>query len=150
MMTFYESDLQINSSVTSNMIVAAITMLIIALIGIPQLLAGFLVILIMGMIDVDIIGFMYFWGVKLNMVSMICLLLAVGFSVDFTAHVCHTFMDAEGETRNQRAIEALVLMGNPVFHGAASSIIGVLMLGFSTSYVFRVFFKMMTMVSNNY
>jgi len=90
---------------------------------------------------------MYLWNVKLNMVSMICLLLSVGFSVDFSAHVCHTYMDAEGQTRNQRAVECLVIMGNPVFHGAASSILGVLMLGFSTSYIFRVFFKMMTMVS---
>lgn len=147
MMIFYESDLLINSNVTTEMVVAAITMLIVAMIGIPQLLAGVIVTLIMGMIDVDIIGVMYYWGVKLNMVSMICLLIAVGFSVDFSAHVCHTFMDAEGETLNQRAIESLVLMGNPVFHGAASSILGFLMLGFSTSYIFQVFFKMMITVS---
>lgn len=148
-MTYYESDLQINSSVTTNMIVAALTMFVIATLGIPELLAGFLVIVVMAMIDIGIIGFMYFWDVRLNMVSMICLLIAVGFSVDFSAHVCHTFMEAEGQSRDQRVIETLVLMGNPVFHGAVSSILGVLILGFSESYIFRVFFKMMTLVSSS-
>lgn len=146
MMTYYESDLAIYSNVTSNMIVAAITMLIIATLGMPEFFVALLVILVMVMIDVGIVGFMFFWDIRMNMVSMICLLIAVGFSVDFSAHVCHTFMETEGPSRDQRVLETLVLMGNPVFHGAVSSILGILMLGFSESYIFRVFFKMMCLV----
>lgn len=45
-----------------------------------------------------------------------------------------------------RVIESLVLMGNPVFHGACSTLLGILLLGFSESFVFSVFFRMMVMV----
>lgn len=45
-----------------------------------------------------------------------------------------------------RAIEALVLMGNPLFHGACSTLLGILLLGLSESFVFSVFFRMMVMV----
>lgn len=48
-----------------------------------------------------------------------------------------------------RAIEALVLMGNPLFHGASSTLLGILLLGFSESFVFTVFFRMMVMVSQS-
>ena len=37
-------------------------------------------------------------------------------------------------------------MGNPIFHGAVSTQIGIFGMAFSASYLFRVFFKMMTLV----
>lgn len=80
------------------------------------------------------------------MVSTIALVISIGFAVDYSAHMCHCFTHCLGQNRDQRAIEALVLMGNPLFHGASSTLLGVLLLGFSESFVFTVFFRMMVMV----
>ncbi|KAL8443976.1 hypothetical protein Emed_006453 [Eimeria media] len=126
MMVFYESDLGILSSVLINMLSAGV-----AFILIPELSAGLLVILMICLIDLALFGFMYFWHVKLHMVSTIALVISIGFAVDYSAHI---------------AIEALVLMGNPLFHGASSTLLGILLLGFSESFVFTVFFRMMVMV----
>ncbi|KAL8440535.1 hypothetical protein Efla_003206 [Eimeria flavescens] len=146
MMVFYESDLGILSSVLINMLSAGVAMLLVAFILIPELSAGLLVILMICMIDLALFGFMYFWHVKLHMVSTIALVISIGFAVDYSAHMCHCFTHCLGDTRNQRAIEALVLMGNPLFHGASSTLLGILLLGFSESFVFTVFFRMMVMV----
>eukprot|EP00916_Digyalum_oweni_P025194 GHVL01041554.1.p1 GENE.GHVL01041554.1~~GHVL01041554.1.p1 ORF type:complete len:1097 (+),score=209.39 GHVL01041554.1:386-3292(+) len=143
---FFESDLEILPSVIQNLSIAAVCMLFVALILIPKLQSGLLVVLTMAMIDVGLFGFMYYWDLQLNMITMINLVISIGFSVDYSAHICHTFTHCEGETRNLRAIEALVLMGTPVLHGAMSTQIGVVMLSLSGSYLFRVFFRMMTMV----
>eukprot|EP01066_Platyproteum_vivax_P010507 Platyproteum_vivax@DN4707_c0_g1_i1.p1 len=143
---FFESDLQIFSSVVKNLSLAAVCMLAVALILIPKVSSALLVILTIAMIDVGLFGFMSFWGLQLNMITMINLVISIGFSVDYSAHICHTFTHCEGETRNLRATEALVLMGGPILHGAMSTQMGVIMLAFSSSFVFRVFFKMMTMV----
>ncbi|PHJ24988.1 patched family protein [Cystoisospora suis] len=164
MMIFYESDLGILSSVLINMLSAGIAMLLVAFVLIPEALAGLLVIVMICLIDLALFGFMYFWKasavvvdnyrcspslcvqVKLHMVSTIALVISIGFAVDYSAHLCHTFTHCKGETREKRVIESLVLMGNPVFHGACSTLLGILLLGFSESFVFSVFFRMMVMV----
>eukprot|EP00916_Digyalum_oweni_P005982 GHVL01010318.1.p1 GENE.GHVL01010318.1~~GHVL01010318.1.p1 ORF type:complete len:775 (-),score=121.43 GHVL01010318.1:80-2404(-) len=144
--TFYESDLEIMPQVISNLSFAAVAMFTVAMMLMPQITAGILVMMTMAMIDLGLFGFMYYWDLQLNMISMINLVISIGFSVDYSAHICHTFTHCQGETRDLRAVETLVLMGNPMLHGAMSTQLGVLMLGFSGSYIFRVFFKMMTMV----
>lgn len=146
MMVYYESDLRIPFSVVTELTTAGVTLGIVALLGLPDMTSGSIVTSVMAMIDLGVFGFMYFWGVKLNMVSMVNLLISIGFAVDYSTHVCHTFLECQGPTRDARAVEALALMGNPVLHGAVASLIGVIMLGFSESLIFRIFFKMMTLI----
>jgi hypothetical protein len=54
-------------------------------------------------------------------------------------------VQADG-TRNVHVSQALDMAGGPIFNGAISTIIGVLMLAFSTSYIFFSFFKVMFLV----
>jgi multidrug efflux pump subunit AcrB len=54
-------------------------------------------------------------------------------------------VQADG-TRNVRVSQALDMAGGPILNGAISTIIGVLMLAFSTSYIFFSFFKVMFLV----
>ena len=46
--------------------------------------------------QVNITGTMHFWGLTIDTVSTICLVLAVGLSVDYASHVGHTFMIIPG------------------------------------------------------
>ncbi|KAK6590898.1 F55F8.1 [Cryptosporidium xiaoi] len=146
MMIFYESDLRILSECFSNMLSCGIAIELITLMLIPELMSGLFVIILMACIDIGLFGFMYYWNVKLNMVSMINLLLSMGFAVDYSTLMTHTFSHCYGETRNHRMIESLGLMGAPVCHGAMSTFLGIVVLSGSSSYIFTVFFKMMVMV----
>eukprot|EP01069_Polyplicarium_translucidae_P000280 Polyplicarium_translucidae@DN1159_c0_g1_i1.p3 len=69
-----------------------------------------------------------------------------GFSVDYTAHIAHAFTHCVGKTRNARMVETLVIMGSPVFHGAASTLLGVLPIAFRDEYILVLFYRMTTMV----
>ena len=40
----------------------------------------------------------HFWGLYIGTVSTICLVLAVGLTVDYASHVAHTFMVTPGTT----------------------------------------------------
>eukprot|EP00921_Rhytidocystis_pertsovi_P006799 GHVQ01011501.1.p1 GENE.GHVQ01011501.1~~GHVQ01011501.1.p1 ORF type:complete len:1649 (-),score=188.89 GHVQ01011501.1:523-5469(-) len=146
MFIFYESDRDILQNTLTNMAFAAAAMMLVSLLLLSSLWSGVLVIITLTMIDTGVVGFMYYWDLPLNMLTMVNLIISIGFAVDYSAHMCHTFGHCVGKTRNLRVIETLVLMGNPVFHGAFSTQLGVLMLAFSSSYILRVFFKMMTLV----
>lgn len=100
----------------------------------------------MTSILVGVCGFMYYWDLTLSTVTMIQLIMCIGFSVDSSAHMCHAFITVEGSTRADRVQATLDRAGGPIFNAALSSIIGIMLLIFSSSYVFRSFFKMMIMV----
>ncbi|CAJ1937740.1 unnamed protein product [Cylindrotheca closterium] len=87
---------------------------------------------------IEILGFMYALGIVIDSVSVINMVLAVGLSVDYSAHVGHCFMVKGGEDKNKRALEALADMGASVLNGAISTFLAVVVLLFSSSYVFRV------------
>ncbi|XP_053403107.1 patched domain-containing protein 3-like [Mercenaria mercenaria] len=93
-----------------------------------------------------VIGFMYYLDVSLSAISMVMLIMSIGFSVDFTAHICHGYMMSDGETRAVRVRKAIDKTGAPIFHGAVSSIIGILVLTGAKSYIFRSFAAVMSMV----
>jgi len=102
--------------------------------------ASAMVIVCVVLVDIDILGLMHMWGLTIDSVTIINLVLAVGLAVDYSAHVAHAFVVAKG-TRQERADTALAEMGTAVVHGALSTFAAVLVLSTSQSYIFRVFFK---------
>ena len=86
----------------------------------------------------EILGFMWALGFAIDSVSVINLVLAVGLSVDYSAHVGHSFMVKGGADKDRRALEALADMGAAVLAGGTSTFLAVVVLLFSNSYVFFV------------
>lgn len=80
------------------------------------------------------------WGLTIDSVAIINLVLAIGLSVDYSVHVAHAFLQIPG-TRQERVDKALEEMGTAVVHGAFSTFLAVLILSSSQSYIFRIFFK---------
>ncbi|KAH8738780.1 hypothetical protein FG386_000571 [Cryptosporidium ryanae] len=143
---FYESDVSILPQTLYNMGCALIAVLLASLILMPSVSSVIIVIVILCMVDVCIIGMMAQWGLHLNMLTMVNLIMSIGISVDYSTHICHCFAHCSGNDRNTRVIETLGLMGIPIFHGAMSTQFAVTVLAFSDSYVLQTFYKMMTLV----
>ena len=80
---------------------------------------------------------MYAIGIVIDSVSVINVVLAVGLSIDYSAHVGHCFMVKGGNSNDDRATEALADIGSSVLNGALSTFLAVAVLLFSTSYVFK-------------
>jgi len=99
--------------------------------------------LVVFLIDTFLFGLMYAVGVRFNSVSLIIIIMAIGLSIDYSMHVMHCFLTIKAETKSERAFQSLQKMGIPVMMGAATTLVGILPLAFSSSVIFRVFFQML-------
>ena len=60
------------------------------------------------------IGIMYLWNIELNAVSLVNLVMSVGISLEFCAHICRDFILSDHRSRLKRAEQALADMGSSV------------------------------------
>ncbi|XP_026477918.1 patched domain-containing protein 3 [Ctenocephalides felis] len=129
-----------------SMIIGAIIMMIISFVFIPNFLCSLWVAFSVVSIELGVAGYMSLWDVNLDSVSMINLIMCIGFSVDFTAHICYAYMSSKAEDPKERVRECLYSLGLPIVQGSFSTILGVLALVLAGSYIFLVFFKMVFLV----
>ncbi|XP_071774747.2 patched domain-containing protein 3 [Centroberyx gerrardi] len=127
-------------------LVAAVVMLVVSLILIPDPLCSLWVAFAICSVIVGVAGFMALWGVSLDSISMINLVICIGFSVDFSAHISYSFVSSPKSAANEKATDAVAHLGYPILQGAASTILGVVVLSMSGSCIFRTFFKIMFLV----
>ncbi|XP_001601232.1 NPC intracellular cholesterol transporter 1 [Nasonia vitripennis] len=153
MFATWVTDKVISQEVVRNLILALICVMGMTafLIAEPQTCLWILLCVLLTLLDVC--GFMYYWGLTIDIVSCIGLELAVGLSVDYAAHVAHAFLNA-GEIagasrrvdRSSRALKAMRHIGAAVLFGAGSTLLALSLLSFSRAYVFRAFFKIFLLV----
>eukprot|EP00928_Gymnodinium_smaydae_P058826 TRINITY_DN4203_c0_g2_i3.p1 TRINITY_DN4203_c0_g2~~TRINITY_DN4203_c0_g2_i3.p1 ORF type:complete len:388 (+),score=80.37 TRINITY_DN4203_c0_g2_i3:363-1526(+) len=136
----------IDSELLKNLLICGgvIAVIVALLVPVPRISIWVMVCVFLSIIDV--LGLMHFWGVTISGVSTIYLLICVGLAVDYAAHIAHMFKEATGTAR-ERAIEAVERIGPCTFNAVASTFLAVVIVGFSNSYIFRVFFKVLFLVS---
>lgn len=94
---------------------------------------------------VDVAGFATFWDLTYNGVTTIYTLIALGLSVDYSIHIGYKFSTVSGDS-TERLRQTMKLMGPPVLHGALSTLIAVLALAATKTFIFQTFFKMFVLV----
>lgn len=65
------------------------------------------------------------------------------FSVDFCVLICHAFLSSRSEKHQNAIPKAFDIVGGPNLNIACSSLLGIAVLGFSKSYIFQSFGKVM-------
>ncbi|KAA0198234.1 hypothetical protein HAZT_HAZT002796 [Hyalella azteca] len=131
----------VRSTILKAISCAALTMVLICVVFIPNPISSLCVGFAIVSIETGVIGYTSLWGVNFDMMSMIQLIMCVGFSVDFTAHISYSYLAAKVDTPEERVRECLTSLGLPVMQGALSTLIGVLPLMLIPSYMFKTFFK---------
>lgn len=92
-------------------------------------------------ITVDLMGVMYLWGIELNAVSVVNLVMSVGISVEFCSHITRAFAMSVKPTRVERAHYALAHIGSSVLSGITlTKALGIIILFFSRSQLFKVYY----------
>ncbi|WKX95323.1 hypothetical protein Q1695_012069 [Nippostrongylus brasiliensis] len=108
--------------------------------------AAAMVMVIVVIVTIELGGFMGVFGVKMNPISAVTQISAVGIGVEFTAHVVLAFLTALGSV-DDRLDSCLQHMFVPVFHGAISTLLGIVMLVFSEfDFVIKYFFVVMSIL----
>ncbi|XP_008110596.2 patched domain-containing protein 3 [Anolis carolinensis] len=143
---YFDQYLVITQNTIQNILIATGVMLLISLLLIPHPICSLWVTFAIASVIVGVAGFMTYWNVNLDSISMINLVICIGFSVDFSAHISYAFVSSEKPSGNEKAVDALYHLGYPVLQGAASTVLGVAVLSMATTYIFRTFFKIMFLV----
>ena len=63
-------------------------------------------------LQVDVAGSMHFWGLTIDTVTTIILILAIGLAVDYSAHIGHMFMTVTGTRAGQSPTPSVVGLQN--------------------------------------
>jgi Niemann-Pick C1 protein len=137
---------------TAGLLCAAIGIIfILSSILLGSALTGAAVAITVVMTIVDIIGAMAVFGVSLNAVSLVNLIICVGIAVEFCAHIARAFMFPSRtfmeraknrfRGRDARAWTALVNVGGSVFSGiTVTKLLGVFVLAFTRSKIFEIYY----------
>ena len=139
---YFEQYAHVLDETIKNLLVAGISILVISSLFLNHtmiilcFLFGFIALIF------ELLGLMYIWNVSVNSISMINLVMALGFSVDYNAHIAYHFVSSKAATPELRVIDALGTVGGSVFLGGLSTFLGMMPTGFASSTVFRIFFKM--------
>ena len=107
--------------------------------------AACLVLLCVTATVVGVSASMHIFGLTIDTVSCISLVLSIGLSVDYSVHIAHSFLiETSAKNRMERASLSLATVGPAVLQGGVSTLIPFVMLAFSNSHVFRTFFAVFT------
>ncbi|KAK4687526.1 hypothetical protein P7C73_g2603, partial [Tremellales sp. Uapishka_1] len=99
----------------------------------------------------SVMGVMGFWGISLNAISLVNLVISLGIAVEFCSHIARAFMGAgqglpydkpDGRReKDERAFTALVDVGPSVFSGITmTKLIGISVLALTRSKLLEVYY----------
>merc|ERR1712070_61202 len=142
---FYDGLEVIRMETLRNVLIAGVAVAIVTLILLANVVSSFIVVAMLALVDVNVLGFMYYVNVDFNSVSAVNIVIAVGLAIDSSVHIAHAFLTAHG-TRNERAREALRRLGRSVTNGAVSTFLAIVVLADAQSYIFRVLFKLLGLI----
>lgn len=137
---------------TAGLLSAAVGIIfVVASLLLGSVLTAAVVTLTVIMSVIDIMGSMAVFNVSLNAVSLVNLIICVGISVEFCAHIARAFMFPSRTVmesnnnafrgRDARAWTALVNVGGSVFSGiTVTKLLGVSVLAFTSSKIFEIYY----------
>lgn len=110
---------------------------------------GTIVTAVVALTVISVMGVMPLWNVSLNAISLVNLVIALGISVEFCAHIARAFMSASGgaspqqpsdqKERDERMWIALVEVGPSVLEGITfTKLIGMCVMAFTRSKLLQV------------
>ena len=118
---FFEQYVITSRETIRNLIIAAITVFVVTSPFLVDCTVAILVLFNFAALICELFGLMFIWGVSLNAVSMINLVMAIGFAVDYSAHIAHAYVVSNKLSANERVVDALSTLGASVFMGGKST-----------------------------
>ncbi|KAK0411947.1 hypothetical protein QR680_005936 [Steinernema hermaphroditum] len=146
--SFYVDQLgSIGSTTVSTVLGALGTMAVACLCLIPSYTSIASSTMAMISINVGVFGLLSQWGVSLDPITMCTTLMAIGFSVDYTAHISyHYYRNPKEWPSDVRLADALRSIGWPMIQAGVSTLLSISPLIVIDSYMVSVFIKTTVLV----
>ncbi|XP_067126867.1 patched domain-containing protein 3-like isoform X2 [Centruroides vittatus] len=126
--------------------ISAIIITAVFLLFVPNLLVAIIVAVSVVSLILETLGYMSLWGVNLDIISMMSLVLCVGFSVNYPAHISYAYVTSPCKTPNERLKDSLYRIGFPILQGSLTTGLGILIL-YSDVYFLCTFVKIVILVA---
>ena len=136
----WETDEIIGHELLRNLLLSMLSVAIITLLLLGNLHVCLIVLVMVVVTLVDIVGLLHFWGITIDILSAVNIVLAIGLCVDYAVHIAHAFLMSRG-TRQERATSAVRLIGAAVINGGTTTFLALFFCGLSSSHVYQTFFK---------
>ena len=112
---FYEQYLTIWHDALMNLSLSAAAIFVVTFVLLGfDIISAFIITLTIAMITCDMIAMMYIWNIEMNAISLVNLVMSVGISLEFCAHIARDFILSAKGSRLKRAEQALAYMGSSV------------------------------------
>ena len=148
----YEQYFIFTKETTSSLLLSLMAVLVVVFASTSDIVCTLVVALCVLMTDLFLIGLIYFWGLTLNALVVINIIVAIGTSVDYSAHIAYAYLietipkkhanKSKQKIRAYKSQAALSKMGSSVFHGGFSTFLAIVVLSPSKTYIFLVFFRL--------
>ncbi len=135
----YEQYITIRSNTIFTMGVGVASMFFIALFLIPHPICAIIVTLSVVSTLIGVLGYMSHLLIPLDSITMVTLVISLGFSVDYSAHISYAYTTSPYQDPRNRSIHALYSLGTATLQGALSTALAAAIFAFSDSYIFRTF-----------
>jgi len=142
----WETDEVISAELYRNIGLAIACIFVTTVVLVGNLVCSILVLIMVVISLIDVGGFMHFWGLTIDTVSCVNLIIAIGLCVDYSAHVAHRFLVEQVGSREERVKKTLANIGPAVMNGGISTFLAFILLANSKSHVFDTFFKIFFLV----
>uniref|UniRef100_A0A8R1DSM6 SSD domain-containing protein n=1 Tax=Caenorhabditis japonica TaxID=281687 RepID=A0A8R1DSM6_CAEJA len=137
--------LTVGTDLIGSIAVTVVCMAIVCFVFIANFNAVALITSVIASICFVLVGGLSLWGADLDPVIQVDVLLATGFSVDYTAHVAYNYFRARG-TAHERVYSSLAEMAMPMLEAGLSTFLCMLPLIFVPTYAIVCFAKTVFLV----
>jgi len=120
-------------------LIGVIAVSVVALVLVPHWTAAIFVLPLLCVLYIDLLGFMQWFGINVDVVVYVSLVMSIGLLVDFVMHTLLRFYESAGN-RQEKVIDMLSTMGASILTGAVSTFIGTAALAFSSTKLFFTIF----------
>ncbi|XGW07666.1 hypothetical protein V3C99_010654 [Haemonchus contortus] len=149
--TIYDLIITVKDELTKAVAITFACMTVACAFMIPSISGASVATLSMLSISFSLLGFLSLWGQNLDPVTMINVLMAIGFSVDFSAHVCYHYHISLSESvllnDVERMTKILQAVGKPIIEASLSTLICMIPLFFVPVYIIVAFAKTVCLVA---
>lgn len=91
----FESYVVFDREAILNVTLALVAVLVIMLVFTANFIITIFVLLCVILVDVFLFGLLAFWNVTLNSVTVVNIVIAIGLSVDYSAHIAHAYLSVK-------------------------------------------------------
>jgi len=143
---FLDGVIIMKGEMIKSMSIAGVMIFVICFFLLGDLMVALLVFAMVVLVDLNILACFFYSDMHYEFLTSTILVLSIGFSVDYSAHIAHSYLQSKG-TRQERARKALAVIGRSVVAGGFTTWLSVALLKATDSYFFyRVLFNSISFV----